>query len=1680
MNKPGSVFSMGGGGATYEHHVQAAYLLAMILQVEVPFVTNGKIGEVAFQTTSRGYATDDLMIIVDLGAGKQQKILVQIKHNVALTENNDVFNQVMAAFWKDFNNANFKKNKDRLLLVKSNLTKNDKNHISVLLDWASTHKDEIDFYKEVERIDIKKQHLKIFENLLRTANNGKSVPKKEIWLFLRSMAIVAYDFSIETSTSLNSSLNLITLSKSKSCILNGLEIWNNILALAANYNQNGGALTRDESKQLDLYSYFDPTVFDSTYQSISKLQEESSTIIKPFTSSIENFHLDRSEKMEELSDVSLKHQFTIVSGGAGAGKSALLKDYIERYYGGLHVFVFKAEQFNETALPHVFTKLGITESIADIISSIGYLKEKLIVIDSLEKLLEANPENAFQQFLTQIRAYKDVKVIMTSRAYAINLILQKYHIPKADIVEIELLSDEQLDLAKKHFPNLEPYFDNAGLKELLRSPKYLEFAVRTIGLKHFKIEKFSIVEFKSELWNHIIQKSTVTGNGMPRKRGKAFSNIALKRARLMRLFVEPDDGTDEAAIEALLDDHILYKSKSEYQFAPSHDILEDWALVKHISKLRSDAASVNDFFSKMGSQPALRRAFRLWVEDYLIEEPDSIVAIIRDTIKNEHIERYWVDEILVAVFRSRDASVFFQKFKSDLLRENAVFLNRCILLARTACKEYGKGSESNKSILFPIGDVWEELLVFVSENLDAIANLRESIFLLLMDWEFRFIFDSSNLTEKEILTCKSIVLQYIKQIEAKDDYWLNKVSRDKIAIKELIYLLFGLAPYAKTEIEAFLERGNAKTDTPWRLQHFYDIAIKIALGGVRNHNLVKELPELLISLTETNWKEQPKTEDKEKATSGNRRLISFLPESRLSKEESWGIADSKFEFYPSGIYQTFVTTLFATKPIEGIAFVVDFINYAVDYLVHSKYGKEKPLDQISLHFEGVHRVLFGDLDLWIAYRGLGTQVHPLMESLLMSMERYLLQLANIESEMAKKLLEEHCNYILQLSNNVAPISVIASVFMAYPKAFTKAILPIFGVRRFFEWDLQRAISEHHSMAPKDNKIRHAQKQRMDSNALPHRKKYQQGLRAFMIPYQFNVGKLNEGLFEIFDGFYKDFADDHLWLKTVTEMDARKLETGKVNKEEGTVELKPSYPKKIADTLKAIEDNFKDSFLNDAQSHLLLKTKEKNKSIKFEQWEDIYNRYSATDFEIAMYDMPASLASIGLDSFSAHLNTEQISWCSIALYKAVDALVKDKYHHNGLSMDYNLLEKETILHSIHLLVKYASATPNLREYRLLLGKLVLCPLEDYYLRKFLMYFRKEFSENCPKMATDLRKMIIAFAKFDKENPSPYRPTKEEAAAYENIFEEFIAACLDSPNEIIANTIDFNSHEKQFLIRAMLMIPTEGCTSEQGDYVVKVLNEYVALHLTDEGDSWRISKRQFDYTSQIDMQLFLGELCLYSDSIDFGKRTLDILMSPFLKNSVRNSQDIEDLYEFISGTVDFCVVLMYDIVRDRTKEELQKYGLRFWQLWEYIFDELKDKGKYYFSDKLLLNNEFLKKLEYWEGFLNYKTQYLKMAEYFGSKNLSSILAVFSTFGEKEFLPEGLLLLERLCKNDSDRAADLMRNDGTVLIKKLFSNHIGNIKERQDLVNAFLYILDVMIDMGSTEAYLIRENVFVYKTA
>ena len=86
---------------------------------------------------------------------------------------------------------------------------------------------------------------------------------------------------------------------------------------------------------------------------------------------------------------------------------------------------------------------------------------------------------------------------------------------------------------------------------------------------------------------------------------------------------------------------------------------------------------------------------------------------------------------------------------------------------------------------------------------------------------------------------------------------------------------------------------------------------------------------------------------------------------------------------------------------------------------------------------------------------------------------------------------------------------MTSVAIAYPDVVGEAMLPLLSVQEFYEWDLSRAIQENLTLAPMDNHISFAQKERWESNQLPHRKKYTEAFGDFIVDYQFNVRKLKQ-------------------------------------------------------------------------------------------------------------------------------------------------------------------------------------------------------------------------------------------------------------------------------------------------------------------------------------------------------------------------------------------------------------------------------------------------------------------------------------------------------------------------------------------------------------------------------------------
>ncbi|TSE03272.1 hypothetical protein [Aquimarina algiphila] len=805
------------------------------------------------------------------------------------------------------------------------------------------------------------------------------------------------------------------------------------------------------------------------------------------------------------------------------------------------------------------------------------------------------------------------------------------------------------------FPQLANLIKNEKIKELLRSPKYLDFS--TLALQKFEgnYENLSLTEFKDKLWNAIVVNITDTTYGFPIKREDAFMEIAINRAKEMKLFTRPKDA-NAAAITLLENDEILFQENQNRKYAPTHDILEDWALTRYVSSIYEEYPNPKELFVHLGNEPAIRRAFRLWIEDFLIDDDTKIHDLIRASVLDTSLERYWADEILIAVFKVDDCSSFFSTFEKELLENKGVFLNRCLHLIKTACKESKTFVDS--SLLLPIGGGWGDAITFIQKHISELNPLRFSICNFLSDWENRLLFQSP-VKENEVHAASEIVFFFLKQIEANDAFWESSSLKKKSI--ELISLLYNFSHIAKKEITALIDRAfRHKMDREsWELDAFYRAVINKCLSGLGNQRLIKELPNVVISTAWREWKLRiPEETEESKGRFG-------IHYSGLRNEECWGIAGDR-SFFPAGVYKMPIYHLLAYHPIKGMEFVISFINYSIDFYTQAECEYKHKIAKIELTLnDGAIISQWAAPELWLAYRG-SSVTHYAIESMLMSLEKYLLDKAKITTKDSKHKdnLKLIFNYLLKNSNNVAVTSVLASVAMAYPKVIEEEMLPLFSIKEFYEWEITRSIKESSTLAPYDNDIPFAQKERSKLNQLPHRKKYDRGLRDFIVDYQFTIKTMNKDIHHLLDRLYKDLKkEDIQWRKILNEIDIRTYEVKGLGKNQKGFLIQPKYEKDIHEHINSFKEEHEAHSLSMNYANRISKAYKEKGEMTFETWRKCYKHYSKKKNLSLMWDRPITLAKVGLDNFSNTLIPKEKKWCIDTLLNSIVAIIKDAHSHN---------------------------------------------------------------------------------------------------------------------------------------------------------------------------------------------------------------------------------------------------------------------------------------------------------------------------------------------------------------------------------------------------------------------------------
>jgi hypothetical protein len=1674
MSSHSNVFSQGGGGNRYEFEVQTAFFISFLIGCQIPGLPDSRISEFRQQAGSLGYATDDLLLHCT-SENVCGRILIQIKHSLLITEKSESLKEVLAAAWSDFKNDQlFNSEVDKIYVVKSILTAFEKNHLKQLFNWANIKATAEDFINEINRVKDKKKYFDLFKSTISSFE--PTVTPNDIFRFLKCFDVLEYDFGNTTSTSKNSFLSLIDITKA-SAEINASDIWNKAFTFISDSDGKGGYFTRQSIPQ-EFKSLFDEIAFSKTEKKLQNFSEQNLEILDFIDDSIGGISLNRQNVLDTAKEKINNARFLIITGDPGVGKSAIAKamfNQIQTKHNG-YTLLFKADQLNENNLRDIFLPHEINLSIKDIFSYFPLFTDNYIYIDAAEKLLEGEGI-AFLQLLKSIKDLPNARLIISCRKASLSLVQLKYfHSVNHEIIDVPVLDDSELNHIILHLGILKTIAANQRLLSLIRIPKYLDYAFRAASASNEDYSGINEIEFINKLWSIIIEnKFDHFKEGLPARRNKLFIQIAVDRAKSMQPFIKP--GTDDLIVlEKLEKDNVLVQSSKSGHYAPAHDVLEDWGLIKFVDEKFTDSGNNGNFFKDLGTEPAMRRAYRLWVQAALKERDQTKINFFTDNLTDNLLDNYWKDESIIAVLNSEYCDTFLRKNLPLLKANNWKLFFQIVHVMRTACRE---SMPANKTVLVPVGFGWSSIINLIHENIQQIPEIFfPLIFNTISTWK-TIIFQS---TEVPPSTGQAgLIAMYLLE-----NFYLKKATyynEDK-SVENCLKLIFNFCGGIKEEVKNLLIRAlsgsnREENDQDWKKTRYHEQIIKLALSGLYSTELSKHLPDEVIKIAKVKWYRKPR---KKKADPDD--PVSFFVDMPTwdDVEFHFGIEhEYKHDYFPSSAYQTPVLWLLRNHPFKTIDFITELLNTTTKKYKESEFAKDDECLDIEINMpDGIKIKQQGNIVLWLMYRGSGKVTPHLLQSVLMALERYLLDVSGWGDDY-KPYLQKILNNLYVKSETVALTSVIASVCMANPVMVGDMLLPLYSDRKLISWDVVRYT---HDLAPLHIMMWNQpyDDERMESDKLQHRTKYQPGLKGFIVNYCFDVGLYKRELFEILDEHRKQAdSGDIEWRKILDDMDVRTWKATKQFKDGDKVGffIEPSYKDEIKDHVEEWNKQRDIQNKNADYKITLLKAEKKELSVDIEKWREIYLYYKGIG-SFNFYDhAPGALAAIAIRDIWSQLNDEEKEWSVISVVELIRKSIDEQYRHYSMSVEYSPYDMDGAMMAFPRLITMEELQKEKEEVQKLFIQLLITHYQinhpDYSI--FLKTFDEHLWKNAPAAASKYFRGLIAFAKFTQENPfyidHPY--TEEQVNDYNKKYNAFINKVYKNKFPRIVSKFNYTDYSKWVLHKAIRILPTLNPPEECINYLKGVFDFWI----TNEPKG-RLPKRHDEMHHNIQMAL----RDKFRDIIFWNSQTIGGELLKYLLNRF-NDQDVlpkafdkNGIWDLYRGILEGIIMTADTASLDNDSEKAKNAILNFQKLWFDFETILSTMDIPIFEDLLLLNIEWKKESKEWKPITEMTIFFEKAVLKYGGAQLGAVINLLSHIGDATLLPQGINWLAAIMKSSKDPQPLGQFKYADQLLHRVYDNHLSELRADKNLFENYLWALNNMISYGSSDAYWIREFLISFR--
>lgn len=1412
---------------------------------------------------------------------------------------------------------------------------------------------------------------------------------------------------------------------------------------------------------------------------VGELNNHTESVLAPIHSSIQfkgtEIKIDRSQTFEELISKLSEYSLVVLSGEAGVGKTAIIKDYYDMVKETAPFFVFRAIEFNIANINALFENYG-QFTFQDFIEEHQAHKDKIIVIDSAEKLSDIEHIELFTEFLSTLLS-ANWKVIITTRYGYIDAL--KFQLTDIHRVAFQSIIIERLklaylyDLAEKYNFNLP---QNNRLLELLTTPFYLN--------EHLRIsdkldETISYHDFKDTLWNKQIVKIEYRTNNAHVRREECFLKIAHNRANKGRLVVDAIECDDET-LHRLVSDEIIKHDPVIGGYFITQDIYEEWALDRVIERAFHRTKDHQEFLQDIGTSLPIRRALRSWLSEKLHDSTTEVKGLIECIINDKDVASYWKDEVCISVLLSDYAGVFLQSFKDKLMEDNARLLMRLVFLLRIACKEIDeeffamlgitKIEQDISRIVFtkPKGNGWDSIIHFIYDNKEEIELSNANIIIpLLGDWNNK---NKNGDTTKRASQIALYYYDHYEEIAKNSKYRYSSRDQDKA---QLIGVILNGALEISEELKAIFDEVIDKRLTKYT-DKYYDIIVMILSSITDGSEVIKVLPNCVIQLAELFWHQPPETHY----------------DYSLGIEPHFGISEKHdLNYFPSSAFQTPIFQLLQAAPVETAKFILSFTNRAVEYYRKSKLGREVSVVKVIFD-DNQSREQYVSGRLWNIYRGTHVST-DLLQSMHMALERWLLMNAKVAT---KETIESWCLYLLRETKSASITAIVISVCLAYPPKLFNVASILFKIKEFFLYDTGRMLRDQNARDTysigyglnyetdiyQDERIRTCDDSHRELSLEHLAFKYQ--LERFEGESADEVRKRREVIWKILDKHYEALPEqsietgaDKTWRLYLARMDTRKMKTEFKESNEGVIvtfnpEIDPNLRKFSEDSTGTAAAAIKHSSLKLWANYRFTRSPDYQQYKKFEDnpesviaetREILENLEKGEDpFPEFNRTIPAYTCSVLIRDFVDKLSAKDMEFCRDIIIQFAKTPLRIR--------DYQYQIGDGTEPSISTLPKLMQHFPEeSKEIKSSLILLLLNPWRDiatFATRGIVNWLWETHFDDAhaiflgylllrPKYG-DLRKEVIRKKRenhvFDiQETEIVELFTKKHKVELEKVATNKITfSDLQSLSDLDFTTLEI----------AFELIPPNTQNADHKSFLNIFLPMGAEEIGKDRGGVGYYAKGAF-------MKKFANFiLCSSEDEIC-------TYIQPFI-DKFNNSRDMAQLFE------EFILA----------EDALNHYD-EFWIIWNAFYDcvvkTYKKHASDYYSNRLIHN--YLLAWPYWKKDIREwhtlkekdKQFYERVSTDIGHHPsvLYSISKVLNEIGSS-FIDDGVVWISNILRENPQYISTELETNTVYYIENIMRRFIlinrQKIKATLSLKNQVIVILNFLLEKGSTTGYLLREDI------